>query len=123
MNEQTNSQLDIQVGGEHYKTMKVQPLEAIFIIAREGEKLGNPKDEFDDLAIAFIMGAFSQYIGKYMCRAGKKEGTDDAAKAAHVAKVFGELCVKNGLMDDAAEAEEIILGVSARFKEICLGTD
>ena len=122
MNEQTKSQLDIQVGGDHYKTMKVQPLEAIFIIAREGNELGTQQPEYDELSLAFITGAFSQYIGKYLCRAGKKEGTDDAAKAAHVAKIFGELMEREDLCS-AAVAEEAILKVANRFKEICLGTE
>lgn len=122
MNEPTNSHLDIQVGGDHYKTMKVQPLEAVFMIARERNALGVMEEGYDDFAMAFIVGAFSQYIGKYLCRAGKKEGTDDAAKAAHVAKIFGELCEREGL-SDAEDAEAVILEVASRFKEICLGTE
>ena len=117
MGNQTNSQLDIQVGGDHYKTMKKQPLEMAFEFAVD-KKTG----EFDQLSIAFLTGVYGFYIAKYLIRTGRKEGTDDDGKAAHVAKVFGELSERNGLME-ASKAEEYILGVANQMKEMCIGNE
>ena len=58
---------DIQVGGQHYKTMPVQPWDVM-------ESVLTP-DEF----IGFLKGN----VLKYSMRAGRKEGSDDANKARH----------------------------------------
>ncbi len=58
-----------QVNGDHYTTMDIQPWEVM-------ESVLTP-EEF----IGFLKGN----IIKYAMRAGRKEGTDDAAKAKHYA--------------------------------------
>ena len=58
-----------QVDGDHYTTMDIQPWEVM-------ESVLTP-EEF----IGFLKGN----IIKYAMRAGRKEGTDDAAKAKHYA--------------------------------------
>ena len=58
---------DIQVGGQHYKTMPVQPWDVM-------ESVLTP-DEFR----GFLRGN----VVKYAMRAGRKEGSDDANKARH----------------------------------------
>ena len=58
---------DMQVSGNHYKEMPVQPwavMEAVLT-----------RDEF----IGFLKGN----VIKYSLRAGRKDGTDDAGKAHH----------------------------------------
>ena len=58
---------DIQVGGQHYKTMPIQPWDGMeSVLSRE---------EF----IGFSRGN----VIKYSMRAGRKEGSDDANKARH----------------------------------------
>ena len=58
---------DIQVGGQHYKTMPIQPWDVMeSVLSRE---------EF----IGFLRGN----VIKYSMRAGRKEGSDDANKARH----------------------------------------
>ena len=58
-----------QVDGDHYTTMDIQPWEVM-------ESVLTP-EEF----IGFLKGN----IIKYAMRAGRKEGTEDAAKAKHYA--------------------------------------
>ena len=58
---------DIQIGGQHYKTMPVQPWDVM-------ESVLTP-DEF----VGFLKGN----VLKYSMRAGRKEGSDDANKARH----------------------------------------
>lgn len=58
-----------QVNGDHYTTMDIQPWDVM-------ESVLTP-EEF----IGFLKGN----IIKYAMRAGRKEGTDDAAKAKHYA--------------------------------------
>ena len=58
-----------QVDGDHYTTMDIQPWDVM-------ESVLTP-EEF----IGFLKGN----IIKYAMRAGRKEGTDDAAKAKHYA--------------------------------------
>ena len=55
------------IGGTHYKEMAIQPWEIM-------EYVLTP-DEF----IGYLKGN----VLKYSLRAGRKEGTDDAAKARH----------------------------------------
>ena len=61
---------DIQVGGTHYKEMPMQPWEVMEHVLTHAEFVG------------FLKGN----IIKYSMRAGRKEGTDDAAKAKHYAE-------------------------------------
>lgn len=58
---------EMQVGGTHYKDMAVQPWEVMqYVLTSE---------EFE----GFLKGN----VIKYSMRQGKKEGSDDAAKALH----------------------------------------
>ena len=66
----TESALDRQVGGEHYKNFKIQPIE--FITANK---------------LSFIQGS----IIKYICRYNKKNGKEDIDKAIHYCQLFKEL--------------------------------
>ena len=58
----TESALDKQVGGSHYKNFKIQPIE--FITANN---------------LSFIQAS----IIKYICRYDKKNGKEDIGKATH----------------------------------------
>lgn len=53
---------DIQIGGDHYKTMKIQPI--VFITTN---------------GIPFVEGN----VIKYMCRWKSKNGIEDLVKARH----------------------------------------
>ena len=66
----TESALDRQVGGEHYKNFKIQPIE--FITANK---------------LSFIQGS----IIKYICRFDKKNGKEDIDKAIHYCELLKEL--------------------------------
>jgi len=59
-----------QVGGNHYKDMKIQPLE--FCHANK-------------------LGSIESSIIKYTCRHGKKNGKEDLEKAIHLIKVLIDL--------------------------------
>lgn len=58
---------DIQAGGDHYKTMAIQPWHLMEVILTPEEFRG------------YLRGN----VIKYGMRAGRKEGSDDAAKAKH----------------------------------------
>ena len=58
---------EYQIGGSHYKDMAVQPWDVMQIVLTRKEFIG------------FLKGN----VIKYSMRQGKKEGTDDAAKALH----------------------------------------
>ena len=67
----TESALDRQVGGEHYKNdFKIQPIE--FITANN---------------LSFIQAS----IIKYICRFDKKNGKEDIDKAIHYCELLKEL--------------------------------
>ena len=66
----TESALDRQVGGEHYKNFKIQPIE--FITANK---------------LTFIQAS----IIKYICRFDKKNGKEDIDKAIHYCQLLKEL--------------------------------
>ena len=66
----TESALDRQVGGEHYKNFKIQPIE--FITANK---------------LSFIQAS----IIKYICRFDKKNGKEDIDKAIHYCQLLKEL--------------------------------
>ena len=66
----TESALDRQVGGEHYKNFKIQPIE--FIRANK---------------LSFIQAS----IIKYICRFDKKNGNEDIDKAIHYCELLKEL--------------------------------
>lgn len=69
------SAMDKQVGGTHYKDMPVQPLQLM-------------RDVMGDAHYCyFLLGN----IIKYRMRAGKKTGTDDAAKAEHYSELLQEV--------------------------------
>lgn len=70
---------DIQVGGQHYKTMPVQPWDVM-------ESVLTP-EEF----VGFLKGN----VIKYSMRAGRKEGSDDANKARHYMMKLEEMRNKN----------------------------
>ena len=63
------SPLDIQVGGSHYKSMKIQPIEFI---------LGND------------LGFCEGNIIKYTCRYKQKGGVEDLNKVIHYARLLIE---------------------------------
>jgi hypothetical protein len=58
---------DTQVGGTHYKDMPVQPWTVMEAVLSHEEFIG------------FLKGN----VIKYSMRQGRKDGTDDAAKAKH----------------------------------------
>lgn len=66
---------DHQVGGTHYREMMIQPWDVMQAVLTSEEFRG------------FIKGN----IIKYSMRAGKKEGTDDWAKAQHYKQKLDEL--------------------------------
>ena len=66
----TESALDKQVGGSHYKDFKIQPIE--FITANK---------------LSFIQAS----IIKYICRYDKKNGKEDIDKAIHYCQLLKEL--------------------------------
>lgn len=61
------SALDVQVGGGHYTTMKIQPME--FSMANE-------------------LDACQHTIVKYVCRFRNKNGIEDLRKARHVLEML-----------------------------------
>ena len=66
---------DLQIGGDHYKDMGVQPwavMEAVLT-----------REEF----IGFLKGN----VIKYSLRAGRKEGSDDKGKAEHYMQKLKEI--------------------------------
>jgi hypothetical protein len=58
---------DLQIGGQHYKEMGVQPWDVMQAVLTHEEFVG------------FLRGN----VIKYAMRAGRKEGSDDAGKAKH----------------------------------------
>lgn len=69
---------DIQVGGQHYKTMPIQPWEVMEAVLTHEEFVG------------FLKGN----VLKYSMRAGRKEGSDDANKARHYMMKLREVMEK-----------------------------
>lgn len=69
---------DIQVGGQHYKTMPIQPWEVMEAVLTHEEFVG------------FLKGN----VLKYSMRAGRKEGSDDANKARHYMMKLREVTEK-----------------------------
>ena len=69
---------DIQVGGQHYKTMPVQPWDVM-------EAVLTPEE---------FMGFLKGNVIKYSMRAGRKEGSDDANKARHYMMKLEEIRAK-----------------------------
>lgn len=76
---------DRQVSGQHYKTMTVQPWTAMEALLT--------RDEF----IGFLKGS----IIKYSMRQGRKDGSDDGAKAQHYIQKLGE--VMSGVKHETKE--------------------
>ena len=66
---------EIQVGGNHYKDMAISPWELIEAVMTDEEFVG------------FLKGN----IVKYSLRAGRKDGSDDAAKAKHYMQKLKEV--------------------------------
>ena len=74
MIEMTQSADDYQVGGTHYVDMDMSPWDVMELVLTPEEFIG------------FLKGN----VIKYSMRAGRKEGTDDAAKARHYAQKLSE---------------------------------
>ena len=70
--------LDVQIGGDHYKTMKIQPVE--FITTNN---------------IPFLEGN----VIKYVTRHASKNGLADIEKAIHYLELIKELRYKDQLKD------------------------
>lgn len=66
---------DLQVSGNHYKDMPIQPWHVMEAVLSH--------DEF----VGFLKGN----IIKYSLRAGRKDGSDDAGKARHYMKKLEEV--------------------------------
>lgn len=66
---------DIQVSGNHYKEMPIQPWALMQAVLT--------RDEF----IGYLKGN----VIKYSMRAGRKEGSDDAGKARHYMQKLKEV--------------------------------
>lgn len=71
---QSTDPFKAQVGGDHYKTLGIQPVEAMKMLLTREEYIG------------FLKGQ----IIKYSIRQGRKAGSDDAGKALH----FGDMLSK-----------------------------
>ena len=69
---------DLQVSGNHYKDMPIQPWHVMESVLTREEFIG------------FLKG----HVLKYSLRAGRKEGSDDAGKARHYMQKLSE--VSNG---------------------------
>lgn len=69
---------DLQVSGNHYKDMPIQPWHVMESVLTREEFIG------------FLKGN----VLKYSLRAGRKEGSDDAGKARHYMQKLSE--VTNG---------------------------
>lgn len=63
------------IGGTHYKEMAIQPWEIMESVLTPPEFIGYLKGN----------------VLKYSLRAGRKEGTDDAAKARHYLQKLQEI--------------------------------
>lgn len=74
MTQEAVKALDRQVGGNHYKSMPVEPIEVMRAALSPEEYRG------------YLKGS----IIKYSMRAGHKEGTDDGAKARHYMQFLQE---------------------------------
>lgn len=70
---------DVQVSGNHYKDMPIQPWHVMESVLTREEFIG------------FLKGN----VIKYSLRAGRKEGSDDAGKARHYMQKLSE--VTNGI--------------------------
>ena len=70
---------DIQVSGNHYKDMPIQPWHVMESVLTREEFIGLLKGN----------------VIKYSLRAGRKEGSDDAGKARHYMQKLSE--VTNGI--------------------------
>ena len=70
---------DLQVSGNHYKDMPIQPWHVMESVLTREEFIG------------FLKGN----VIKYSLRAGRKEGSDDAGKARHYMQKLSE--VTNGI--------------------------
>lgn len=68
---------DYQVDGSHYKDMPIEPWDVMRAVMT--------RDEF----IGFLKGN----VIKYSLRAGRKEGSDDEAKARHYMEKLSEVQV------------------------------
>lgn len=66
---------EMQVGGSHYKDMAIQPWAIMEEVLTHEEFVG------------FLKGN----VLKYSLRAGRKEGSDDAAKAKHYMQKLKEV--------------------------------
>ncbi len=66
---------DIQVSGNHYKDMPIQPWHVMEAVLTREEFIG------------FLKGN----VIKYSLRAGRKAGTDDAGKARHYMQKLEEI--------------------------------
>ena len=75
-------QTDVQVGGTHYKDMKIQPIE--FVLANN---------------LDYCQGN----IIKYVCRFRHKNGLDDLRKAMH----YLEFLIEKEMEDEAEKAKSI----------------
>lgn len=64
-----------QVGGSHYKDMPMQPWDVMEAVLSTSEFIGYLKGN----------------IIKYSMRAGRKDGSDDAGKAAHYRQKLKEI--------------------------------
>ena len=64
------SSLDVQVGGDHYKSMKIQPVEFCQL------------NELNSIESAVI---------KYVCRHHNKGGAEDIHKAIHLLNILIQL--------------------------------
>jgi len=69
----------IQVGGSHYKDMPIQPWDIMEAVMTHEEFVG------------FLKGN----LIKYCLRTGKKENSDDAAKAKHYMQKLTEITARN----------------------------
>lgn len=82
MSERIQNALKIQIGGDHYRTLKPQPIE---------------------LSITFGLGFIEGNVCKYICRYPFKGGRQDLQKVAHYSQflsVIAPICIRTSSHDE-----------------------
>ena len=91
------SALDVQVGGSHYKAMKIQPVEFIH---------------------ANGIGYFEGNVIKYVTRWRAKNGIDDLRKARHYLDLLIEMETPKDPAMNAAQAQQAHYGVNGAIRDV-----
>lgn len=76
------SALDVQEGGDHYRTMGLQPWEALDHWLTHEQHLG------------YLLGSAIAYLGRYNAAGAGKGGTEDVKKARHYLQRMEEVAAR-----------------------------